>query len=213
MIMMKGVIYARVSSQGDRQNTERQIFSLSNWASKNEVEIDKVFSEKKSGGVKNSERLVLKECLNYCVENKIDLLMVNALDRLGRKVDEVLETIKWAKDRGLNIYLEKENMSLYDFKEHKESPFLTIFVSILGTCAELERSAIEYRLRTGLEAYKAKGGKVGRHKGSIKPKEEYEAEYKATIKLLRQGFSVRKTAVLSKTSVSSVQRIKKLFGL
>ena len=210
---MKGVIYARVSSQNDRQNTERQIFSLSNWASKNDVEIDKVFSEKKSGGVKNSERHVLKECLNYCVENKIDLLMVNALDRLGRKVDEVLETIKWAKDRGLNIYLEKENMSLYDFKEHKESPFLTIFVSILGTCAELERSAIEYRLRTGLEAYKAKGGKVGRHKGSIKPREEYEQEYKATIKLLRQGFSVRKTAVLSGTSVSSTQRIKKLFGL
>ena len=210
---MKGVIYARVSSTGDRQNTERQIFSLSNWASKNEVEIDKVFSEKISGGKRNSERLVLQECLNYCVENKIDLLMVNALDRLGRKVDEVLETIKWAKDRGLNIYLEKENMSLYDFKDHKESPFLTIFVSILGTCAELERSAIEYRLSQGLALYKSRGGKVGRHKGSIKPKEEYEADYKATIKLLRQGFSVRKTAVLSKTSVSSVQRIKKMFEL
>ena len=211
--MMKGVIYARVSSTGDRQNTERQIFSLSNWGKKNDVEIDHIFSEKISGGKRNSERLVLQECLTYCVENKIDLLMVNALDRLGRKVDEVLETIKWAKDRGLNIYLEKENMSLYDFKEHKESPFLTIFVSILGTCAELERSAIEYRLRTGLVAYKAKGGKVGRHKGSIKPKEEYEAEYKATIKLLRQGFSVRKTAVLSGTSVSSTQRIKKMFNL
>ena len=211
--MMKGVIYARVSSEGDRQNTERQIFSLTSWASKNDVEIDKVFSEKKSGGVKNSERLVLQECLKYCVENKIDLLMVNALDRLGRKVDEVLETIKWAKDRGLNIYLEKENMSLYDFKEHKESPFLTIFVSILGTCAELERSAIEYRLRQGLALYKERGGKVGRHKGSIKPREEYETDYKATIKLLRHGFSVRKTAVISNTSVSSVQRIKKMFGL
>lgn len=211
--MMKGVIYARVSSTGDRQNTERQIFSLTNWASKNEVDIYKVFSEKISGGKKNSERAVLLECLNYCVENKIDVLMVNALDRLGRKVDEVLETIKWAKDRGLNIYLEKENMSLYDFKDHKESPFLTIFVSILGTCAELERSAIEYRLSQGLALYKSRGGKLGRHKGSIKPREEYEADYKATIKLLRQGFSVRKTAVLSKTSVSSVQRIKKMFHL
>ena len=96
---MKGVIYARVSSTGDRQNTERQIFSLSTWAKKNDVEIDQIFSEKISGGKRNSERLVLQECLAYCVENKIDLLMVNALDRLGRKVDEVLETIKWAKDR------------------------------------------------------------------------------------------------------------------
>lgn len=210
---MKGVIYARVSSTTDRQNTERQIFSLTNWASKNDVEIDMVFSEKISGGKKNSERLVLQQCLNYCVENNVDILMVNALDRLGRKVDEVLETIKWAKDRGLNVYMEKENMSLFNFQDHKESPFLTIFVSILGTCAELERSAIEYRLRSGLETYKAKGGKVGRHKGAIKPKEDYEAEYKATIKLLRQGFSVRKTAVLAGTSVSSVQRVKKMFNL
>lgn len=210
---MKGVIYARVSSTTDRQNTERQIFSLTNWAGKNDVEVDRVFSEKISGGKKNSERLILQECLNYCVENNVDILMVNALDRLGRKVDEVLETIKWAKDRGLNIYMEKENMSLFNFQDHKESPFLTIFVSILGTCAELERSAIEYRLRTGLIAYKAKGGKVGRHQGSLKPKEDYEAEYKSTIKLLRQGFSVRKTAVLSGTSVSSVQRVKKMFNL
>ena len=210
---MIGVIYARVSSTGDRQNTERQIYSLTNWGEKNGVEIDRVFSEKISGGKRNSERIVLQECLTYCVENKIDLLMVNALDRLGRKVDEVLETIKWAKDRGLNIYLEKENMSLYDFKDHKESPFLTIFVSILGTCAELERSGIEYRLRQGLSLYKARGGRIGRTPGSIKKKEEYEEEYKSTIKLLRQGFSVRKTAVLSKTSVSSVQRIKKMFKL
>lgn len=79
---------------------------------------------------------IFAHSLKYCVENKIDLLMVNALDRLGRKVDEVLETIKWAKDRGLNIYLEKENMSLFDFKEHKESPFLTIFVSIEQGCIQ-----------------------------------------------------------------------------
>ena len=71
--MMKGVIYARVSSTGDRQNTERQIFSLTNWGKKNDVEIDHIFSEKISGGKRNSERLVLQECLTYCVENKIDL--------------------------------------------------------------------------------------------------------------------------------------------
>jgi len=64
-----------------------------------------------------------------------------------------------------------------------------------------------------LVAYKAKGGKVGRHKGSVKKTEDYEKEYKTTIKLLKKGFSVRKTAVLAGTSVSSVQRIKKRFGL
>lgn len=209
---MKGVIYARVSSTGDRQNTDRQIFSLNNYASRNDIEVVKTYSEKISGGKKNSERVVLNECLNYCVENKIDLLMLNSLDRLGRKVDEVLENIKWAKDRNLNIFFEKETLSIFD-KEGKESPFLTIFISILGTITEMERSNIEYRLRTGLEKYKATGGRVGRHKGSCKSKSQLEAEYKKTLRLLRAGFSVRKSAVLSGVSVSTVQRLKKSFSL
>lgn len=49
---MKAVIYARVSSTGDRQSTERQILDLIAHANKNSIEVVKTFEEHISGGDK-----------------------------------------------------------------------------------------------------------------------------------------------------------------
>ena len=46
---MKAIIYARVSSVGDRQNTERQVSDLSDYAAFQKLEIFKIFEEKISG--------------------------------------------------------------------------------------------------------------------------------------------------------------------
>lgn len=42
---MKAVIYARVSSTGDRQSTERQILDLVAYADKNGITVEKTFEE------------------------------------------------------------------------------------------------------------------------------------------------------------------------
>ena len=51
---MKAVIYARVSSTTDRQNTERQIADLTKYAKYKDMIIVKTFEEKVSGAKKNS---------------------------------------------------------------------------------------------------------------------------------------------------------------
>ncbi len=56
---MKAVIYARVSSVGDRQNTERQVSDLSDYAVYQNLEISRIFEEKISGAKRNTERPVL----------------------------------------------------------------------------------------------------------------------------------------------------------
>ena len=56
--MKKAIIYARVSSSGaqeSRQNTERQVVSLTEYARLNGYEVIKTFEEHISGGKKNSE--------------------------------------------------------------------------------------------------------------------------------------------------------------
>lgn len=63
---MKAVIYARVSSTSDRQNTERQIADLTKYAEYKEMEILKVFEEKVSGAKKNSERPIFVEAITFC---------------------------------------------------------------------------------------------------------------------------------------------------
>ena len=57
----KTVIYARVSSTTDRQNTERQVLDLEILAKSRDLIIERVFEEKISGAKKNSERPVLTE--------------------------------------------------------------------------------------------------------------------------------------------------------
>ena len=210
--MKKAVIYARVSSIGDRQSTLRQVLDLTQYATTNGMEVVEIFEEHISGAVKNEERPVLCECLDYCIANAINTLLISELSRLGRNVDEVLANVKRCKENNLNIYFQKENISIFQ-ADGSKNPFLNIFISVLGTCAEMEREAIAFRLNSGLKRYKEAGGKVGRKVGSVKSKERKQEEYGKVIRSLKQGKSIRDTAAICSVSISTVQRVKKEFAI
>lgn len=194
--MKTAVIYARVSSTSDRQNTDRQVVDLSDYADKNEYQVEKIFTENISGAKKNEERPVLCECLDYCITNKIDTLLISELSRLGRNVDEVLANVRLCKDKHLNIYFQKEALSIFQ-ADGTKNPFLNIFISVLGTCAEMERENIKFRLNSGRKLYIENGGKLGRKVGSVKSTEQKKVQYKQVITLLKKGASIRNTAKLT----------------
>lgn len=208
----KAVIYARVSSTTERQNTERQVADLEALAKSKNLEIKNIFEEKISGAKKNSERPVLSECLEYCFSEEIGILLISELSRLGRNVDEVLKNVMLCKERKLNVYFQKENLSIFD-NSGKEHPFLTIFIAILGTVAAMERENITYRLQSGKAQYIAKGGKLGRKEGYRKPKEDKEQQYAGVLRLLGKGYSMKVISKLEGVSISTVQRLKKEFNL
>ena len=210
--MKKAVIYARVSSTTDRQNTERQIADLTKYAEYKGMEISKVFEEKISGAKKNSERPVFVEAINFCKTNKVDILLVSELSRLGRNAFEVLETVKQLVDEGINLYMQKEQFTLLD-EEGKPSMFAPIMIATLSTCAQLERENIKFRLNSGRQLYIEKGGKLGRKEGSKKTTEQKQEEYKQVLRELKRGTSIRKVAKLCDVSVSTVQRLKAEFCL
>ena len=210
--MKTSVIYARVSSVGDRQSTFRQVADLTQYATTNGMAVTELFEEHISGAVKNEERPVLCECLDYCIANGIHTLLISELSRLGRNVDEVLANVKRCKENNLNIYFQRENISIFQ-ADGSKNPFLNIFISVLGTCAEMEREAIAFRLNSGLKRYKEAGGKVGRKVGSIKSKEQKQEEYAKVLRCLKQGKSIRDTSVLCGVSVSTVFRVKREFGV
>ena len=214
---IRAAIYARVSSTGERQSTERQVIDLTDYANKNAMTICKTFEEHISGAKKNHERPVLQECLVYCVEENIDVLLLSELSRLGRNVDEVLANIRYAKENRLNVYFQKEGISIYG-SDGKENPYLTIMIAVLGTCAQMERENIHYRLQSGRKVYVDKNlaatGKsgLGRKEGYRKSVETKKEEYKEALKLLRAGYPIRKVAKLTEVSESTIKRLKKEFG-
>ena len=205
-------IYARVSSTSDRQSTERQVKDLTDYANRNNLKPVKVYEEHVSGAKKNEDRPVLIDCLNYCKSNHISTLLVSELSRLGRNTFEVLTTVKELIECHINVYLQKENMSLLD-DSGKPSLFTPILVATLGTCAEMERENIYYRLNSGRRLYIEKGGKLGRKVGSTMTKEQKAEKYKDVIQYLNRGYKIKEIAKLTDTSESTVQRLKKTFEI
>ena len=206
LTMATAVIYARVSSTGERQSTSRQVADLTDYANRNGLEVVEVYEEHISGAKRNAERAVLTECIDYAVTNAVDVVLYSELSRCGRAVWEVLDTIRTLKDNGIKAYFHKEGLSLFS-ADCKENPYLAVMVSVLGVCAQMERENITYRLNSGRAKYIADGGKLGRRVGSVKSKERKQEEYGKVIRALKQGKSIRDTAAICSVSISTVQRV------
>ena len=187
---MKAVIYARVSSTGDRQSTERQVIDLTDYANRNSMTICKTFEEKISGAKRNLERVVLSECIEYAISNSVDVVLFSELSRCGRAIWEVLDTIRTLKDNGINAYFQKEGLSLFS-EDGRENIYLAIMISVLSSASQIERENLIFRLKSGRKVYVDKNlaatGKsgLGRKVGYRKPIEKKKEEYKEVLKLLR----------------------------
>ena len=210
LMKTNAVIYARVSSVSDRQDTSRQIEDLRKYANSQEIEVVATFEEHISGAKKNEERQVLTDCLEYCTTNSVHYLLLSELSRLGRSTLQVLRSLERLHEAKVSVYI--QNLGLYTLQPNGEvNPIASIMVTILAEMSNIERSNIVYRLNSGRTNYIAKGGKLGRKTGSIKTEERKREEYKEVIALLKKGYSVRNVAKLQSIGISTVQRIKNQF--
>ena len=208
------IIFVRCSSSGylvNRQDTTRQVADLESYADYANLKVVKIFEEHMSGGKKNNERPVLTEAIEYCKEAHINIMLVNALDRLGRNAFEVLATVKELIDNGINLYMQKEQLTLLG-EDGKPTMFAPIMIATLSTCAQLERDSIAFRLNSGKKLALEQGRCVlGRKKGSAKTRAQKEKAYGQVLVFLRKGYSIRVVSQLTKVSVATVQRLKNEF--
>ena len=204
------VIYARVSSENDRQDTTRQITDLQNYASRENIVVKKVFTEKVSGVKKIEERAVLQECLDYCCSQGIQILLLSEISRLGRSTLQVLRSLERLHEAKVSVYI--QNLGIYSLQaDGAVNPLASILITVLSEFASIERSNIQYRLNSGRAQYVANGGKLGRKEGYRKSDEELREQYKTAIALLKKGYSVRAVAKLEGLSHTTVQKLKNKF--
>jgi DNA invertase Pin-like site-specific DNA recombinase len=211
--MKTAVIYSRTSSSGyqqNRQDTSRQVADLKAYADYAQMEVVKIYEEHVSGASKQKPTLV--EAIEYCKREHVGMILVSELSRVGRNAFEVLATVKELVDNKINLYMQKEQLTLLDEKG-EPTLFAPIMIATLSTCAQLERDSISFRLNSGRKQYIENGGRLGRKKGSVKTTEQKETQYKEALAYLRKGYSVRITAKLTNVSTSTVQRLKTEFAI
>ena len=200
------VIYARVSSSGDRQSTDRQVADLRAFAKRDGMEVLEVFSENCSGA--REDRPELLRCVEYLKRGECSTLLVSEISRLGRSVKGVVNTIDELTRAKVNIYL--QDINLYTLlPDGSENPLAKVILTVLALGAEIERKSIVRRLNSGRDRAKEKGVKMGRPKGSMMSNQELLNKYPEVVKKLRKGRSIREIAKICDVSASTVQRIKK----
>ncbi len=124
-----------------------------------------------------------------------DVIVVWRLDRLGRSLKQLIETVTHLNERGIELKSIKENIDM-------TTPTGKLMFHIIGAMAEFERDVIRERTTAGLEAARARGRKGGRPKATetIKPrnlalaKALYAEKEKSIAEIMEQtGFKSRAT--------------------
>lgn len=135
--------YARVST--DQQTTALQTDAL------RAAGCTRIFLETASGAL--DARPELAKALDHLRPG--DTLVVWKLDRLGRSLRHLIETIKGLQDRGVAFRSISEDVNTL-------TPGGKLVFHIFGALAEFERDLIRERTRAGLEAARARGRQGGR---------------------------------------------------
>jgi len=149
--------YARIST-GD-QTLDLQLDALTSAA------CEKVFTETASGA--KAERPILNEVIDYLRSG--DTLVVWRLDRLGRSLGHLIETVTALAERGIGF------RSLTEQIDTTTSGGKLIF-HVFGALAEFERDLIRERTNAGLAAARARGRMGGRPKALADPKKRALAQ-------------------------------------
>ncbi|POR29965.1 recombinase [Paenibacillus peoriae] len=158
--------YGRVSAKD--QNPERQLVKF------RELKIDEryIFVDKLSGKNFNRPRY---QAMRLMIREG-DLIYIDALDRLGRDYDGIIDEWKYiTREVGADIIC-LDNETLFDSRKFKTMGDLgklleDQFLSMLAYVAAQERLKNKQRQSEGIEVAKAAGVKFGR------PKQEITAEF------------------------------------
>lgn len=214
--MKNVVIYSRVSSTGDRQDTERQTNELKEYANRLKYNLCGIYEEKISGFKKNEDRPILSKMLMDIDKGGIDKVLVWELSRIGRSVIQALNVIESFNQKKISLYI--KNYNLETLNEDKSINPLTMFmIQILASVATMEAEQTKLRFQSGYRNFIINGGKVGRKVGSVETNEDFLKKHKEVLKLLKKGLSIRQVSGLtdntSTTTVLKVKSIAKKMGI
>src|SRR6516225_11445043 len=152
----RAALYVRVST--DAQTLENQIRELRQVAGRRGWDVVEVYSDAGISGAKGRNgRPGLDSMLKDASRRKFDIVMASAIDRLGRSLSDLLDTIRHLEACGVDWYLNQQAIDT-------TTPLGKLVFQVTGAFAEFERTMIRQRIKAGLKRAVAQGVKLGRPK-------------------------------------------------
>ncbi len=198
-------IICRVSSS--KQETQRQVQELEQYAESQGYEVVEVLRETISGRADQAERAGLIRCEELARAAKIKKVLVHEVSRIARRNSIAHKFVETMEDLGVSVYWKAQNLETL-LPNGKRNPAAGIMLALMAEMARNEVEVLSMRVRSGLAQAKRNGVKLGRPVGSNIPVEMFLKKHSDIVRLLKSDHSVRNTAKITGKGFSTVQRVK-----
>jgi DNA invertase Pin-like site-specific DNA recombinase len=189
----RAALYLRVST--DKQTVENQEIQLRQVAERRGWEVVEVYDDAGISGSKGrADRPGLDQMLNDATRRHFNIVLVWAIDRLGRSLIDLLGTIQHLEAVAVDLYIDQQSIDT-------STPMGKLIFSVCGAFAQFERSMIQQRIHAGLQRARVQGKTLGR------PKVD-EATQAAILWSLKKGVGIKKTAAALGCGIGTVIRVR-----
>ena len=152
-----------------------------------------IFQEKMSGA--SNQRPERSRILKLAEQGKIDLVICTKLDRWGRSLKDLIETMNFLESHNVSMVFLDQNIDL-------RTPMGKMLFQILGAVAEFERNLIVERTQEGRMRAMLHGTRSGKPMhGPLKDLPE-----KAIIQKYREGASIKALAAVYRVSPNTIRK-------
>jgi DNA invertase Pin-like site-specific DNA recombinase len=126
---------------------------------------------------------------------RFDVVMAWAIDRMGRSLRDLIDTIEHLEAVGVDLYLDQQSIDT-------TTPAGKLLFQVTGAFAEFERSMIRQRVNAGLARARAQGKRLGR------PRIDQKTEQAIREALASGTVGMLKIAAAFSVGSGTVQRVK-----
>jgi DNA invertase Pin-like site-specific DNA recombinase len=137
--------YARVSTDEDEQlsSYEAQVdFYTRHIKSNPEWEFASVYADEGISGTNTKKRDNFNRMVADALDGKIDLILTKSVSRFARNTVDTLTTVRKLKEKGVEVYFEKENIYTLDSKGE-------LLITIMSSLAQEESRSISENVTWG----------------------------------------------------------------
>jgi DNA invertase Pin-like site-specific DNA recombinase len=189
----RAALYVRVSTDG--QTVDNQRLALEAVCEQRGWQVVEVYADNGVSGAKGrNQRPGLDALLKDASRGRFNVVLAWALDRLGRSLLDLLDTLSELETVGVALVLHQQAIDTTTAAGR-------MFFQVTGAFAEFERAMIRSRVKAGLERAKARGVRLGRPRTGAK----VEAVIRAR---LARGDGIKKVAKALGVGNGTVARIK-----
>jgi DNA invertase Pin-like site-specific DNA recombinase len=191
----RAAIYARVSTSS--QTVDNQIAELREVAVRNGWYVIYELTESGVSGAKDrDQRPVFDELIRRATRREFDIVLVWAIDRLGRSIQHLVGFMNEIQALGIDLYCHQQALNT-------ATPAGRMVFSVFSALGEYERELIRERIIAGQRRARSQGIKIGR------PSKMNDA-VKTSVMLLREkGMSIREIAKRLEIGVGTVYAVLK----